>query len=68
MTKLQKFSVQWMNFAKNLISIWTKSLDGKVRRYRKASLSDNEIMTILIVFQFGSFRNFKHYYLFFIKE
>ena len=44
------------------------SSDGKPRRYRKASLSDSEIMTILIVFQFGSFRNFKHYYLFFIKE
>lgn len=44
------------------------SSDGKVRRNRKASLSDSEIMTILIAFQFGSFRNFKHYYLFFIKE
>ena len=40
------------------------SSDGKVRRYRKASLSDSEIMTILIVFQFDSFRNFKHYYQF----
>ena len=44
------------------------SSDGKVRRYRKASLSDSEIMTILIVFQFDSFRNFKHYYQFFIKK
>ena len=44
------------------------SSDGKRRRYRKASLSDSEIMTILIVFQFGSFRNFKHYYQFFIKQ
>ena len=44
------------------------SSDGKSRRYRKASLSDSEIMTILIVFQFGSFRNFKHYYLFFIRQ
>ncbi|MBQ8867796.1 MAG: IS982 family transposase, partial [Bacteroidaceae bacterium] len=43
------------------------SSDGKVRRNRKASLSDSEIMTILIMFHFGSFRNFKHYYLFFIK-
>ena len=25
-------------------------------------------MTILIVFQSGSFRTFKHYYLFFIKD
>ena len=41
--------------------------DGTKRRRRKASLSDSEIMTILLYFHFGSFRNFKHYYLFFIK-
>lgn len=41
--------------------------DGVRRRRRKASLSDSEIMTILLYFHFGSFRNFKHYYLFFIK-
>ena len=44
------------------------SSDGKLRRYRKASLSESEVMTILIVFHFGSFRNFKHYYLFFIRQ
>ena len=37
------------------------------RRRRKSSLSDSEIMTILLYFHFGSFRNFKHYYLLFIK-
>lgn len=36
-------------------------------RRRKASLSDSEIMTILLYFHFGTFRKFKHYYLFFIK-
>ena len=41
--------------------------DGVKRRRRKASLSDSEIMTILLYFHFGSFRNFKHYYLFFIR-
>ena len=41
--------------------------NGTKRRRRKASLSDSEIMTILLYFHFGSFRNFKHYYLFFIK-
>ena len=41
--------------------------DGVRRRRRKASLSDSEIMTILLYFHFGSSRNFKHYYLFFIK-
>ncbi len=44
------------------------SSGGKSCRYRKASLSESEIMTILIVFQFGSFRTFKHYYLFFIRQ
>ena len=39
----------------------------KARRRRKASLSDSEIMTILLVFHFGTFANFKHYYLHFIK-
>ena len=41
---------------------------GKHRRYCKASLSDSEIMTILIAFPFGSFRNFKHDYLFCIRQ
>ena len=31
-------------------------------------MSKSEIMTILLCYHFGSFRNFKHYYLFFIKE
>ena len=34
------------------------SEDGVKRRRRKASLSDSEIMTILLYFHFGSFRNF----------
>lgn len=37
------------------------------RRRRPASMSDSEITTILLYFHFGTFRNFKHYYLFFIK-
>ena len=40
---------------------------GVKRRRRQASLSDSEIITILLYFHFGTFRNFKHYYLFFIK-
>jgi len=41
--------------------------DGVRRRKRAAALSDSEIMTILLFFHFGSFRNFKHYYIHFIK-
>lgn len=43
------------------------SSEGKVRQRRAASMSDSEIMTILIMFHFGTFDNFKHYYLHFIK-
>lgn len=31
-------------------------------------MSRSEIMMILACFHFGSFRNFKHYYLFYVKE
>lgn len=34
---------------------------------RKPSMSDSEIITILVVFHFNSFRNFKHYYLHYVK-
>lgn len=37
-------------------------------RNRKGQLSYSEIMTILVCYHFGSFTNFKHYYLFYIKQ
>ena len=40
---------------------------GVKRRRRQASLSDSEIMTILLYFHFSTFRNFKHCYQFFIN-
>jgi len=39
---------------------------GKRSRNRPSKLSDSEIITILIYFHLGSFRNFKHYYLFYV--
>lgn len=38
-------------------------LEGGGKRDRKAKLSESEIITILIYFHFGSFRNFKSYYI-----
>ena len=35
---------------------------GKRKRNRPSKLSDSEIMTILIYFHLGGFRNFKHFY------
>jgi len=42
------------------------SSDGKKHRNRSCEMSDSEIMTILLMFHFGTFKNFKHYYLHFI--
>ena len=36
-------------------------------RSRKGQMSKSEVMIILLCYHFGSFRNFKHYYLFFVK-
>ena len=36
---------------------------GKLCRNRKGRLSDSEIMTILLCYHFGTYRNFKEYYL-----
>ena len=40
--------------------------DGIKRRNRSTRMSESEMITILIGFHFGSFRNFKHYYLHYI--
>lgn len=40
--------------------------DGIKRRNRSHEMSDSEIITILLLYHFGSFRNFKHYYLMYI--
>lgn len=38
------------------------------KRNRPSRLSDSEMITILIGFHFGTFRNFKHYYLFYVRS
>ena len=44
------------------------SSDCKRHRNRKGKMSESEIMTIIVCYHFGSFANFKHYYLMYIKE
>ena len=41
---------------------------GRKHRNRSCEMSESEVMTILVCFHFGSFRNFKHYYLFYVRE
>ena len=57
-------------FGKNLDGELKRNLrlpnqDGNGKRYRnrKGRLSESEVMTILICYHFGTYRNFKEYYL-----
>jgi hypothetical protein len=43
------------------------SSDGKKHRNRKREMSDSEIITILICFHYGCFKNFKHFYLYYVN-
>ena len=38
------------------------------RRNRSSRLTDYEIITIQILFHFGSFRSFKHFYLYYVSR
>ena len=42
------------------------STDGKRHRNHQCEMSDSEIITILLLFRFGAFKNFKHYFLHYI--
>ena len=53
-------------FAKNL-RLPSHNSDGKRYRNRKGRLSESEIMTILVCYHFGAYRNFKEYYLNWVK-
>ena len=61
-------------FDKNLSAEYSKNQrllshnsDGKRYRNRKGRLSESEIMTILVCYHFGAYRNFKEYYLNWVK-
>jgi hypothetical protein len=42
-------------------------MKGKGKRNRKSRLCESEIISILILFHFGSFRNFKHFYVHYVQ-
>lgn len=50
-------------FERNFSAFFLKMDASHSKRKRKCSMSEREIITILICFHMGQFRNFKHYYL-----
>jgi hypothetical protein len=53
-------------FNKEFKNLQIQSGDGKRHRNRSLEMSESEIITILLLFHFGTFHNFKHFYLFYI--
>jgi len=54
------------NFSQEIKKHQLQPKNGKNHRNRPCEMSDSEIMTILLLFHFGTFKNFKHYYLHYI--
>lgn len=54
--------------AKKEIQVRLESPNGKKTRNRTCSMSDSEMITILICFHMGQFRNFKHYYMGYVQK
>ena len=55
-------------YDKDIEKMSLKAPDGRRHRKRSCVMSRSEIMTILVCFHFNQFRNFKHYYLFYVHE
>jgi len=54
------------NFSQEIKKHQIAPKDGKKHRNRSCEMSDSEIMTILLLFHYGTFKNFKHFYLHYI--
>lgn len=53
------------DFCKEFMPAWQQNLieTQQRKRYRKTTMSDSEVMTIMILFHQSHYRNFKHFYL-----
>lgn len=55
------------DFSKSMTGHQLAKTAGKKRRNKPCKMSDSEIITILIAFHLGNYRNLKHFYLFYVK-
>jgi len=55
------------DFSKTMVDHQLPETTGKKRRNKPCKMSDSEIITILIAFHLGNYRNLKHFYLFYVK-
>lgn len=62
---LDDFYIEFANQLKNRPLLEDSQVK---RRNRKAKLSDSEMMSIYLLFHFGQFTNFKHFYIHYVQE
>jgi len=55
-------------FHKNMAGHQIEINTGKKRRNKPCKLSDSEVMTILIAFHLGGYRNLKHFYIYYVQK
>lgn len=56
------------DFEKVMVGHQIPTESGKKRRNRSYKMSNAEVITILIAFHLGNFRNLKHFYLYYVKK
>ena len=56
------------NFNEVVSAHTIKQDNGKKTRNRKSILSDSEVMTILILFHSGGYKNLKHFYIYYVQK
>ena len=56
------------NFNEVVFAHTIKQDNGKKTRNRKSILSDSEVMTMLILFHSGGYKNLKHFYIYYVQK
>ena len=56
------------NFNEVVFDHTIKQDNGKKTRNRKSILSDSEVMTMLILFHSGGYKNLKHFYIYYVQK
>jgi hypothetical protein len=54
-------------YSKELSELPKLDESGKKHRNRPCEMSESEIITILLLYHFGTFNNFKHFYMHYIR-
>ena len=58
----------YKNFDKTISDHSLVADSSKKQRNRKFLLSQSEVMTILVLFHYGSFKNLKHFYIYYVQK